>query len=685
MLIFDQLKKNDPHLRWLVVMILAGLFVLLCGLWWVQIVSARDYRANLESQSLRTIRVPAVRGKILDRNGAVLAENRPVYNVSIYLDELRKSFDAAATQKILGAKKAMQQRQAQEQQRLGRELTKQEKKPFVLSAEQRTELRKQARYEVTSNVVAQIGERIQTPLFLSPTNFHRHYKESLALPCPVATNLGSVQIARFEELCSDLPGAALDMQSARVYTNQSVAAHLLGYVRQDDSSALGEEASFSYRLPDYRGLVGIEAGYDKELRGKAGAKSILVNSLNYRQNENNWSPAEAGQNVVLTIDLHIQQAAERALRQGSPAPGLAAAVVMDVGTGDVLALASIPTFNPNHFIQGFPPGEYERIADTNLNAQINRATQGGYAPGSIFKTIVGLAALEAGVDANASYYVEPDPQRLGKGCIYVGKHKRKIEDQAPPGEYNFRRALKLSSNAYFITNGLRVGVEKIVRLGQRLHLGEKFESIHEGKKTGLMTRQEIAGEFPTLSTITSGWFDGHTANVCIGQDPIIVTPLQMAVMTCAIANGGKVLCPRLVDRIEPQYAMVDKQAVVFPRGRVRDQLGVSPRNLAILKEAMLADVEDGDGTGRQARLADLRICGKTGTAQVKDPRGHTKSHNVWFISFAPYENPRYAVVVMVEGGSSGGGDCAPIARNIYQAILERERAVLQAQNLTKRN
>jgi penicillin-binding protein 2 len=663
-LIFDQLKKNDSQLRIIAVLLLCGLAVLVAGLWWVQIVSSRDYQANLEMQSFRTVRIPAPRGKIFDRNGIVLAENRPSYNVSLYLDELRKEFDAASSaERARFRAELKQQREAMEKQ-LGRSLNKVEKKKFILTLAQRAELEKKARFEVASNVVARITHQLHLaqPLFLNPTNFERHYLQSRALPFPVVTNLTPAQIGLFEEQSTSAMGVDVETESIRYYPFSNTAAHVVGYVRRDNSSMEGEESFFSYRLPDYRGQVGIEGGYDKQLRGIAGSKSVQVNSAGYRQMETIWSPVELGSNLVLTIDIKLQEATESALLKGSPTP-MAAAVVMDVHTGDILALASIPTYNPNSFIHGFTASEYARLIDTNLNVQINRATQGQYAPGSIFKTIVGLAALESGWDPNAIVKATPNPTRPDKAIIYVGHQP--FHDTAPPGDYNFRRALKLSSNFYFITAGLRTGIERIVRLGQRLHLGES---------ANLSTKQDIAGSFPSLHRINSGWMDGNTANVSIGQDPILVNPLQMAVLASALANGGKVLWPRLVQTIVPQDPAHETSFTNIPPGQFRDELGVSPRNLAILKEAMLADVEDSDGTGRQAAVAGIRICGKTGTAQVKDLRGNTKSHNVWFLSFAPYERPRYAVVVMVEGGSSGGGDCAPIAHNIYEAILEREQA-----------
>jgi penicillin-binding protein 2 len=330
-----------------------------------------------------------------------------------------------------------------------------------------------------------------------------------------------------------------------------------------------------------------------------------------------------------------------------------AAVVLDTSNGDILALASSPPFNPNSYIPRLSRAEADRIAD--LQAEKNRATQENYAAGSIFKPIVGLACLEAGLNPNSTIY--------SPGYIYVGK--KRFGDLAPPGIYDFRRALKASCNTYFISNGLHVaGIANIVRLSQRFHLGER---------TGLPTRQEVSGIFPSQKQIRSGWFDGDTANLCIGQGQMAVTPLQMAVVSAAIANGGKVFRPRLVDRIEPLDVTLGSETNYFPRAEVRDELGVQPRNLEVLRAAMRADVEDSDGTGVKAAVPGMNICGKTGTAQVKDAQGALVDHITWFMSFAPYEKPRYAVVAMVEGGNSGGGTCAPIVRQIYTAIQERER------------
>jgi penicillin-binding protein 2 len=656
MLIFDQLKKDDPQLRVVAMAVLLCLGVLLSGLWWVQVVSAREYKASLQTQSYRTVRIPAVRGKILDRNGTALAESRPTYNISLYLEELRTQFQAEYLRERpvkTVAKSAPFWRRW-----LGSpSVTTQHVK---LKRDQVKALEWRARCAVASNVFMQVSQRLRQPLSFNPTNFQRHYETRLALPYPVLKDLSPNQIALFEEQSTTPAGVDLEIQSTRCYPYGTTAAHLLGHLRRDDESKEGEDAYFSFYLPDYRGVVGIEYGLDKDLRGVAGAKSVLVNNAGYRQTENIWSPAEPGRNVVLTLDLSLQQATEAAVQSVFGPATCGAAIVMDVRTGDILAMVSTPTLDPNCYVRGITREEWQRI--TERQAEKNRATYENYMPGSIFKTVVGMAALEAGWNPDQIIHVEPNPAQPTKGHIRIGKHT--FKDTAPPGDFNFRKALKLSSNSYFITCGLRIGPEAIVRLGQRLHFGER---------TGLPTRQDVTGSFPSLRRVSSGWTDGNTGNLSIGQDPVWVTPMQVAILTAAIANGGKVLWPRLVDRIEAQDATLGAPPQVMPAGRVRDQLGLSARTVRLMHEAMLADTEDSDGTGRAAAVPGLRICAKTGTAQVQDENNVKTGLTTWFTSFAPYEQPRYAVVVMIENGVSGGLTCAPVAKKIYTAILERER------------
>jgi penicillin-binding protein 2 len=644
MLIFDQLKKNDPHLRMVTWGVLLGVLMLLAGLWWVQVFSYRHYSENQKAQSFRTVRIPPVRGRILARNGVALAENQPSFNLSLYLSEIRAQFLFQYTNQVLPA---------------WRRAHPGKNRPHgVESADQQ----RLARYLAASNVVQSLNRVMQEPLQLDWKEFHRHYRSQLALPLPILENMTPEQVARFHERFVNPPGVDIDLQPVRYYPNGSLAAHILGYLTYDDSSVEGEESFFNFRLPDYRGKVGIEAQFDPELHGRAGVKSVLVNSLGYRQSETTWEESLPGRNVVLTIDHTIQRAAEEALNAvASNTRG--AVVVMDPNTGDILALVSTPAFDPNHFIPRITHAEYARLTDPKLRPQINRAMQENFAPGSIFKVVTAMAALEEGLHPAQTFFVQPDPDNPAKGAIFIGR--RKIKDTAEPGEYNFRRAFIKSSNCYFITNGLDAGAEAIAKIGHRLHFGEK---------TGLLPGQETPGYFPSLATVkSSAWRDGDTANLCIGQGAISITPLQIAVMISAVANGGKVLWPRLVERIEPQEAGTEPP-IVFPHRPVRDNLGVKERTLKIVREAMAADVEDEGGTGRGAAVPGMRVCAKTGTAQVTDPQNRIIDHTTWFASFAPYENPRYAVVVMVESGTSGGGTCAPVARKIYEALLKMEAA-----------
>ena len=672
MLIFDQLKKSDPHLRLLAVAIASGLCLLLAGLWWVQIVSAREFQARLETQSYRTVRILPVRGRILDRNGLALGDNRPSLDACLFLEEMRPAFTAAYLRRLAELRKQLEAGRAAAERKAARKLTPAESKPFLLSVARKDEVGRQARYEVASNLVAELGARLGRPLALDQKTFERHYAEKLVLPLPVAESLDPTNLARFEETPNPPRGLDLDTQPQRYYPGHTTAAHLLGQLRRDVESVEGEDAFLNYPLPVTRGTVGIEGVFDKELRGRSGSKSVLVNNLGYRQSEYTWTPALPGDNVVLTIDARIQLAAERGLAAAAR-DARGAVVVLDVRNGDILAMASAPAFDPNLFVRPIPRADWDRLNDEILSPQKNRAIQKNYAPGSIFKIVVGLAILEHGTRPEAKITVPPDPTRPGFGCIWVGPSHHKVEDLAHPGDYDFHRALLKSCNTYFISNGILAGADAIVRMAQRFHLGEK---------AGIPTWQEVPGNLPDLELVRRGWTDGQTANLCIGQGLLDVTPLQMAVMTAAVANGGTVYWPRLVSRIEPQDPQMSQPVQTFPAGRVRDQLPVKPANLQLLREAMVADTEDLEGTGYvafhhgkpgPAILPGFRVGGKTGTAQVTDEHNRVVDHNAWFVSFAPFEHPRYAVVAVIESGGSGGGAAAPVCRAVYEAIEKIER------------
>ena len=652
--------------------ILCCMLLLTVNLWRLQVASGEDYRVRQENQSVRAVRLPATRGRILDSNQQPLAVNRLRFDVHMYIDELRPLFYTH----YMRLKDGRKLRRA-EQDELGRT----------------------ARYQVVSNLTMQVSLRLGQPLVLDEEKFHTHYYKRRYTPMTVMQDLSPGQVARFVEQIHAVPGVDLSVNPVRTYPNGDMAFHTLGYLRLDDDPDTGDDIPFRfrYRLPDYVGVDGLEGVYDELLRGEAGAKTIRVNNISYRTSEEVWEWPESGYNIVLSLDRDIQLAAEAALQANGPETR-GAVVVMDPRTGDLLSLVSLPGFDSNKFISGFSREEITRLNDSRLNRWLNRATGSGgvsYPPGSIFKLISAVAYLEEGLIDPAEKVYNPGYFRDSK--LYPNYE---LDDTAPPGDYDFIRAFKRSSNTYFIHHALkpdgqtdqwRQGKRILLDWGNRFRLGQKTLASLPGDLPSPI--RESGGYFPARDNKLKkmnqfgekvGWAAGDVGNLCIGQGEITVTPLQMAVMTSAVANGGKVLQPRLVKRIDSQRAFGQAQNRVIPV-EVLDDLHLKPETVALMHKAMLADVADRDGSGRAARVPGMAIGGKTGTAQKKvptgkyDPRSGVRlfrtDHVTWFVSFAPVESPRYAVVVMVESGESGGTTCAPIARRIYRAIrdLERER------------
>jgi penicillin-binding protein 2 len=672
MLVVDQLRRGDQRLRVLAIGIFAGLLLLLAGLWYVQVVHAGYYQARMRNQTFRTVREPAVRGRILDREGRVLAENRPGYILNLYIEELRPLFRAEYWRQRAAyvAGKAMTSGPASPPSGFRERLLaglRPATRRVRLTRDEIMALNHATRFTVVSNTVARVGALLGTPLALTEQEYRRHHYQWPYRPLPILENLTPAQVARFLEQAPVLPGVDLEVRPVRHYPHGQRVAHVLGYLTRDDQARGEEEEGFNYSLPSYEGAIGIEFGYNETLLGRPGIRNIVVDSLSYREEESVWVASEAGQNVVLTLDLDLQLAAWRALQSAGPNVR-GAVVVLDVTNGDVLALVSSPAYDPNDFLDGITEEDWrERLNHPQLRPMLNRATQGAYPPGSIFKMVTALACLDAGLDPAALFTVPPDPANPGRGAIFVGR--RKIRDTAPPGDYDFRRALLRSSNAYFIHHGLAAGRDRLLEMGKRLFLGERI---------GLPLRQEVRGFFPYPREVRWQWVDGNVANACIGQE-ITVTPLQMAVLTAAVANGGSVFWPRLVLRVEPPEPGPGATATSFPP-RLRGELGVPPAHLQILREAMLADTVEPEGTGfaafherdrRTPALKHMRVGGKTGTAEIEE-NGRTVDYITWFTAFGPYDRPQYAVVAMVESGRSGGGTCAPVVRQIFQHLERRE-------------
>lgn len=662
MLIFDQLNKGERPLRLLAWSVVAGLLLLLGGLARVQILGRHRFEQSLQTQSYQSVRVPAMRGRILDRNGRELAGNAPRYRLDVYLEELSRDFTkeySRLRKEVLTARGGATGETPGIWQRIVAKFRKEKPKTLITGAENEL-LWRQARYSVVSNVVAQVAARVGLPLTLTEKELHRHWSNTRALPLAVLKKLTPQQVALLTEQSWAIRGISVELQPVRSYPNGTLAAHLLGNLVRADDYADEDEDAFDYRLRDYKGDRGLEAAFDSALRGTAGGKSILVNSGGYRVGETMISPPIAGQNIVTTLDINLQQAAELAL-SGVNGDERGAVVVLDVRNGDVLAAASAPTYDPSEWIDGITNERYTNFYSvTPRLPQLNRITSGAYSPGSTFKIVTALAALENGLNPDALYTVEANPGAPGRGAYFLGN--RKIGDTAPPGQYDFRRAFIRSSNSYFIDNGLKMGWDRLLSTAHRFHFGEQT-------RIQLLPKEERIGWMPDGEEARAErWQLGRLANFSIGQE-VLVTPLQLAVMVATVANGGTVYYPRLVDRLETGDPLSDAKPDHVRPGQVRSYLGTKPEYLAMIRTAMRDDVLDEEGTGKSSRVPGFQVCGKTGTAEIKG--NGLKDKVTWFASFAPYESPRYAIIVMVESGASGGGTCGPVARKIYEHLRDR--------------
>ncbi|MSU36943.1 MAG: hypothetical protein EXS36_17970 [Pedosphaera sp.] len=668
MILFDQLNKGDRPLRVLAWGVLGGMFLLTFGLWRVQVLSRARYQESVRNQSFRTVRVPAMRGRILDRFGRALADNQPRYRLEVYLDELRPQFEEeyqALRRGLLTLRGQNPQNRPGLFVRIVARFRHQ--RPLALvSRDEIDQLKRTARFHVTSNVVAQVSARFGVQLTLNELWLYKHWSEKRALPMTILDHLTPSQIALITEQSWSIPGVELELQPLRNYPHGALAAHLVGHLRRDEDYD-EEERRFDYRLQDFRGAVGLEGAFDSDLRGTPGAKAILVNSAGYRhrQGEKILADAQPGKTLVTTLDLDLQKVAEHALSAVGPETR-GAVVVMDLRNGDVLAIGSAPSFEPGQFLDGISREEFGRLYDERLRPALNRATSGSYAPGSIFKIVTSLAVLDGGMVFDSRYIVQADPERPGRGHYQLGR--RSIGDTVAPGEYDFLRAFIKSSNTYFIDHAQRLGLRKVLDTGHRFHLGEK---------TGLKTGEESAGFFPEYDDIKNQWTQGNLANVSIGQE-ITVTPLQMAVLVSAVANGGKIFWPRVVDRLEPSLSSSFEPPLTVKSGQIRSEMGIAARHFEMVRDAMREDVSNREGSGHEALVEGFAVCGKTGTAEVK--QGKTLIDKItWFASFAPFESPRYTVIVMVESGGSGGKTCAPVARRIFQFLRDRERGAARAE------
>ena len=471
-------------------------------------------------------------------------------------------------------------------------------------------------------------------------------------PLLLRKDLDQAMMVAVEERRLDLPGINLRIRPVRAYPVAGMAANLLGYVSEINQAQLQREEYSDFRPGESLGQSGVERRFDAFIRGVDGGEQVEVDARGRALRVVSRNDPRSGSNVFLTIDRRIQEAAEAAM-----AGKKGAVVAMNPTTGEILAMVSRPSFDPNLFAQRISGEDWQRIATDSTHPLQNRAFQAQYPPGSIFKLIVAIAGLESGAITPETRYSDP-------GYFMLGNHKFDDWKKGGHGSLDLRGAIVNSCNVYFYQAGLRTGIDEIVRVSREFGLGEP---------PGLGLGDEAKGSLPNPHAKSRGqgpWTAGNTVVSSIGQGLVVTSPMQLLAMVSAIANGGTVYRPWVVKKI---VSLAGDVLEAYEPEVIR-RVDVKPETLAFVRQAMLGVVNE--GTGARSKIPGVPIGGKTGTAQVvkkgDEKRNPDVKDHAWFASFAPVDNPKIAVVVLVENGGFGGLVAAPVAKAVYEAAF-RER------------
>ena len=567
-------------------------------LWRIQVVHGERYRDDELRQSVRRVRLPGMRGRLYDRHGIVLADNRPGHHIAVYLEELRRPGGWVRTVDHL---------------------------------------------ELQLDTCAQ---ELNVERELSRTDIEMHIRRRLPMPLIAWRDIDERTLGRWAERLAGIRGVDIYTEAVRVYPHNELFAHVLGYVGRADAEPDPEEP-FHYYLPEMTGRSGLERRYDTLMRADAGARLVRVDAVGYRHADLAFREPGAGYDVQTTLDHRVQEAARRAL-EGEPG----SVVVLDPRTGDVLALVSEPAFDPNAFIPAITSARWQALLDDPRRPLIHRPVAGTYAPGSIFKPVVAIAALENNL-------ATPDAVFYCPGHFELGRARFHCWNRRGHGSLNMRQSLERSCNVYYYRLALQIGYPAIYHMARALGLGQR---------TGIDLDHEVSGLLPDDAwkrrTFNDAWRDGDTVNLSIGQGPITVTPLQMAVVAAALANGGPVPRPRLVRGQRP-----------FGDGAFapRDPEPLRPMNwsaaaIATVRGGMRDVIMGERGTARTSSLPGVVYAAKTGTAEF-GPKDEGRKH-AWMIAFAPYDNPRYAIALMVDDGLSGGQTAGPKVQRLLSELLQ---------------
>ncbi len=491
-----------------------------------------------------------------------------------------------------------------------------------------------------------------------------------AQPVVVRENLGWEEVARLEFNAPDLPGVFIDLGQSRDYPEGDLMSHLVGYTGRVSDEDLAGRDDPVLQLPTIRfGKKGVERSLEDDLRGRAGAVQVEVNAVGRVVRELDRTEGQPGTNALLTIDLDIQRFAAEKMKQHQSG----SVVVLDVITGDVVAMVSTPGFDPSTFARGITQTEWRDLLDNPERPLHNKAIAGVYPPGSTYKMVTALAALE-------SKAIDPWTRLPCAGFLELGNIKFHCWLKGGHGSTNVSEAIAMSCDCFFYEAARRAGIDRVSDMAQRLGFGKVSELGLPG---------ESAANQPTRAwkqeKIGKAWQHGDTFNLGIGQGYMTATPLQLAIMTARIANGGYEVQPNLLlAKATPREELVPPAPRTKPTA---PSLRLNPQHLAIIRQGMSDVVNSSIGTANTLRVKqpEFTFAGKTGTAQVKRitererEMGITQAslpwhlrHHALFVCYGPVDNPRYACAVIVEHGQAGGTTAGPIGRDVLVETMKRD-------------
>ncbi|MCA3261604.1 MAG: penicillin-binding protein 2 [Telmatospirillum sp.] len=609
------LSRNDPNrqrsftrrLALLAAGKLALLGVLGSRMYYLQVVEADKYRMMADDNRINLRLLAPPRGRILDRDGTVLADNQLNYRVVLVAEQ---TGSIPATLDTLS-----------------------EIVP-ISEAERRRVMREVAR-------------------------------KRKFLPTTVKENLSWEDVSRIAVNAPDLPGVMIDVGSTRLYPQGERMAHLIGYVAPPAEADLTGDPLLE--LPDFRvGRNGIERVYDLAMRGRAGNTQLEVNALGRPIRELSRNEGEPGADVTLTIDAELQiMTAARLAKEES-----AAAVMMDVTNGDVLVLASHPSYDPHEFARGISGPAWRALLNNHRAPLTNKAVSGMYSPGSTYKMMVALAALENGV--------APEMRVGCPGHMDLGDNRFHCWKKGGHGGVDMIDALMQSCDVYFYEMGRRLGADRMADMARRFGLGQTLSIDLPGERAGIIPTRAWK-----LARTGKGWAQGESLVASIGQGYVLATPLQLATMTARLVNGGYAVVPHLTRDLVQDRRMVERPAGNFA------PIGVSQPHLALMLRAMRGVTNDPRGTAFRARILDAAYAygGKTGTSQVRriteeerrvglrkpDQVPWRERDHALFVGYGPVEQPRFAISVIVEHGGGGSAVAAPIARDLLHEAMKRDK------------